>query len=129
VRRGESYGAPPLSPLLPLFTNVLEKLFGKSGQALFRASTKGQKGEQKPHLAVFSYLTYSIENSSSYFPNSFGRRILGSPDALSWGRARGPGDNNAGGAVERVTLTQAASVVAVLAVDRFWVPKNEGVRK
>jgi hypothetical protein len=28
--------------------------------ALFRASTKGQKGEQKPHLAVFSYLTYSI---------------------------------------------------------------------
>jgi len=30
------------------------------------------------------------------------------------------------GAVERVTLTQAASVVAVLAVDRYWVPKNEG---
>ena len=28
-----------------------------------------------------------------------------------------------------VRLTQAASVVAVLAVDRFWVPKNEGVRK
>jgi hypothetical protein len=37
----------------------------------------------------------------------------------------GQGDNNAGGAVERGTLTQAASVVAVLAVDRFWVPKTK----
>lgn len=35
----------------------------------------------------------------------------------------GQGDYNAGGAVERVTLTQAASVVAV---DRFWVPIHEG---
>jgi hypothetical protein len=42
------------------------------------------------------------------------------------GLLEGQGDNNAGGAIERVTLTQAASVVAVLAVDRFWLPKHEG---
>ena len=42
------------------------------------------------------------------------------------GVLEGQGDNNAGGAVERVTLTQALSVVAVLAVDRSWVPKHEG---
>jgi tetrahydromethanopterin S-methyltransferase subunit D len=42
------------------------------------------------------------------------------------GVLEGQGTTTLVGAVERVTLTQAASVVAVLAVDRYWVPKNEG---
>jgi hypothetical protein len=38
---------------------------------------------KKSHFAVFSYLTYSIENPFSYFPNSFRRRVLGSSAVLA----------------------------------------------
>ena len=57
------------------FENSASETVWKIGIASNSGFYQRAKGVPKPHIAVFSYPTYAVENPFSYFPNSFSRHL------------------------------------------------------